>query len=296
MLGIVLVEPEIPQNTGNIGRTCVAAGARLHLIEPLGFSINDKMVKRAGLDYWDKLDVTVYDDFNDLVNAIYRMTGVDSNESGLYDEVKMRLLGLCYDIRHAYMGDREVVLKDNALNEDLKEEMGIKNCNQNIYYSVNVLYPEALFLALAVPNMFICCKYYYGKRDERDQEFKVFSSNSDYLKDKALLTLLSAIIFQSLEEVIGSDTFNKVYKLIENSREYYMHYVTQYVDYCNLEFLKTDNDKRKDKLIDITKKFIKPSKEYQKMEKKIKEYAQKYQIPIYEVEDDNLKYPNEIEW
>lgn len=66
MLNIVLHEPEMPANTGNIGRTCVAAGARLHLIEPLGFSINDKMVKRAGLDYWDKLDVTVYDDFNDF--------------------------------------------------------------------------------------------------------------------------------------------------------------------------------------------------------------------------------------
>ena len=66
MLNIVLHEPEMPANTGKIGRTCVAAGARLHLIEPLGFSINDKMVKRAGLDYWDKLDVTVYDDFNDF--------------------------------------------------------------------------------------------------------------------------------------------------------------------------------------------------------------------------------------
>ena len=66
MLNIVLHEPEMPANTGNIGRTCVAAGARLHLIEPLGFSINDKMVNRAGLDYWDKLDVTVYDDFNDF--------------------------------------------------------------------------------------------------------------------------------------------------------------------------------------------------------------------------------------
>lgn len=66
MLNIVLHEPEMPANTGNIGRTCVAAGARLHLIEPLGFSINDKIVKRAGLDYWDKLDVTVYDDFNDF--------------------------------------------------------------------------------------------------------------------------------------------------------------------------------------------------------------------------------------
>ena len=76
----------------------------------------------------------------------------------------------------------------------------------------------------------------------------------------------------------------------------YIHYVTQYVDYCNLEFLKTDINKRKDKLIDITKKFIKPSKEYQRMEKRIKEYSQKHQIPIYAVEDDNLEYPNEIEW
>ena len=58
MLNIVLHEPEMPANTGNIGRTCVAAGARLHLIEPLGFSLNEKMLKRAGLDYWDKLDVT----------------------------------------------------------------------------------------------------------------------------------------------------------------------------------------------------------------------------------------------
>lgn len=67
MLNIVLHEPEIPANTGNIGRTCVAAGARLHLIEPMGFRINAKEVKRAGLDYWDKLDVTVYDSFEDFM-------------------------------------------------------------------------------------------------------------------------------------------------------------------------------------------------------------------------------------
>ena len=67
MLNIVLHEPEIPSNTGNIGRTCVAAGIRLHLIEPMGFQINEKMLKRAGLDYWDKLDVTIYDDYNDFL-------------------------------------------------------------------------------------------------------------------------------------------------------------------------------------------------------------------------------------
>lgn len=66
MMNIVLLEPEIPANTGNIGRTCVAAGARLHLIEPMGFRLNEKQIKRAGLDYWDDLDVTVYDSYRDF--------------------------------------------------------------------------------------------------------------------------------------------------------------------------------------------------------------------------------------
>ncbi len=59
-LNIVLHQPEIPQNTGNIGRTCAAAGIRLHLIEPLGFRLNEKMLKRAGMDYWEELDVSMY--------------------------------------------------------------------------------------------------------------------------------------------------------------------------------------------------------------------------------------------
>ena len=67
MINIVLHEPEIPQNTGNIGRTCVAAGMRLHLIKPLGFSLDEKQLKRAGLDYWPDLDVTVYEDYADFL-------------------------------------------------------------------------------------------------------------------------------------------------------------------------------------------------------------------------------------
>ena len=66
MLNIVLVEPEIPANTGNIARTCAATGAVLHLIRPLGFDISDKAVKRAGLDYWHLVDVRVYDGLADF--------------------------------------------------------------------------------------------------------------------------------------------------------------------------------------------------------------------------------------
>ncbi len=67
MLNIVLYEPEIPANTGNIGRTCVATGTRLHLIEPLGFKLNEKSLKRAGMDYWKDLDVTTYIDYQDFL-------------------------------------------------------------------------------------------------------------------------------------------------------------------------------------------------------------------------------------
>ena len=68
VLNIVLVEPEIPQNTGNISRTCAATGARLHLVGPMGFKLDDKKMKRAGLDYWHLLDVTVYENLDDFLS------------------------------------------------------------------------------------------------------------------------------------------------------------------------------------------------------------------------------------
>lgn len=67
-LNIVLVEPEIPQNTGNIARTCAAIGAKLHLVKPLGFDISEKSVKRAGLDYWDKLEIEEHENLQEFLN------------------------------------------------------------------------------------------------------------------------------------------------------------------------------------------------------------------------------------
>lgn len=66
-INIVLVEPEIPQNTGNISRTCSCTGAKLHLVKPLGFSIDEKHVRRAGLDYWEDLDLTIHDSLSDFL-------------------------------------------------------------------------------------------------------------------------------------------------------------------------------------------------------------------------------------
>ena len=67
-INVVLVEPEIPQNTGNIARTCAATGSKLHLVHPLGFDISEKQVKRAGLDYWDKVEIEEHDSLKDFLN------------------------------------------------------------------------------------------------------------------------------------------------------------------------------------------------------------------------------------
>jgi tRNA (cytidine/uridine-2'-O-)-methyltransferase len=71
---IVLVEPEIPQNTGNIARTCALTGSTLHLVKPLGFSVEDRYLKRAGLDYWDKVEVKIWDSFEELAEEYKNKT------------------------------------------------------------------------------------------------------------------------------------------------------------------------------------------------------------------------------
>ncbi|MCR5104395.1 MAG: tRNA (cytidine(34)-2'-O)-methyltransferase [Eubacterium sp.] len=91
MLNIVLHEPEIPYNTGNIGRTCVITGTRLHLIRPYGFMINDKMLHRAGLDYWDKLSLVEHDRVSDFYEFVK-----NENENEIGDTENIRIPRIFY--------------------------------------------------------------------------------------------------------------------------------------------------------------------------------------------------------
>ena len=91
-INIVMVEPEIPQNTGNVARTCAATGAKLHLVKPLGFEINDKYLKRAGLDYWDKLDVEEHENLNEFLDKyksdLDKMFLVSTKSKHTYSEIE----------------------------------------------------------------------------------------------------------------------------------------------------------------------------------------------------------------
>ena len=92
IVNIVLHEPQIPENTGNIARLCAVAACQLHLIRPLGFFLDDKHLKRAGLDYWDKLDITVHDNWNAFTNTCKpkRLFFVETDGSRLYTEVSYK--------------------------------------------------------------------------------------------------------------------------------------------------------------------------------------------------------------
>lgn len=144
MINIVLHEPEIPQNTGNIGRTCVATGTRLHLIEPLGFSISDKAVKRAGMDYWEHLDVTVYEDYEDFCKKnpgakVYMATTKGPN---VYSDVKYE--PDCYIMFGKESGGipEEILVnnQDNAIRIPMNPEIR----SLNLSNSVAIVLYEAL--------------------------------------------------------------------------------------------------------------------------------------------------------
>ena len=146
MINIVLLEPEIPANTGNIGRTCCATGSRLHLIEPLGFQISDKMMKRAGMDYCDKLDATGYDCYEDFLEKNPQAAG---NMFKATTKAHLTYTDVSYP-EDAYImfgkesaGIPEEILVDNEKNA-IRIPMNHNIRSQNLSNSVAIVLYEAL--------------------------------------------------------------------------------------------------------------------------------------------------------
>ena len=144
MINIVLHEPEIPANTGNIGRTCVAAGARLHLIEPLGFHISEKAVRRAGLDYWPKLDVRTYVNFEDFLakNPGARIYMATTKAKRVYTDVSFE--DECYIMFGKETAGLSLALREKYRERCIRIPMISEARSLNLANSVAILCYEAL--------------------------------------------------------------------------------------------------------------------------------------------------------
>ncbi len=143
-MNIVLHEPEIPQNTGNIGRTCVATNTSLHLIEPLGFRLNEKQLKRAGMDYWDRLDVTRYINYEDFraKNPDARVWMATTKAKRVYSEVDFKEDDFIMFGREGG-GIPEEILVDNE-EYCIRIPMGEEIRSLNLANSVAIVLYEAL--------------------------------------------------------------------------------------------------------------------------------------------------------
>ncbi|HHW49313.1 MAG TPA: tRNA (uridine(34)/cytosine(34)/5-carboxymethylaminomethyluridine(34)-2'-O)-methyltransferase TrmL [Clostridiaceae bacterium] len=143
-LNIVLVEPEIPQNTGNIARTCAAVGANLHLVRPLGFSVEDRYLKRAGLDYWDWVNIQYYDSFNEVKNKYSNSVFYYSTTKALKSYAEVSYSEDCFIVfGKETAGLPEELLKENkdfCIRIPMKE--GIRSLN--LSNSVAIIVYEAL--------------------------------------------------------------------------------------------------------------------------------------------------------
>lgn len=237
-----------------------------------------------------------FQDFDELVDSIYRLAEIDEEAEDFYYGVKMRLLAACYEFRHAYMGDREILLEDNGMNEGLMKYHKKITPTQNIYYGMRLLFPEAIFLAAAVPEMYLFSCGKYGKKGKQREPKLPGYLYGDYLRDKANLDVFCAGVWQALGEVIGDDQLEKVLNWSKRIDGTYVDYVTQYIDKCNIELLKTPFEKRKDKLRGIAKRILVKPTGYQTMEADLKYWAKEYKTSIYELEAPGLVYPEEIEW
>jgi hypothetical protein len=237
-----------------------------------------------------------YNDFSELVDSIYRITGPEEGSADGYYGVQNRLLGLCYDIRHAYQGDRDVVLVDNNMDKNKMKWHEMITPEQNVYYSVEVMFPEAIFIAASVPEMYLCADRYYGSRADKLGTHIPPTLFSNLMRDKANLDVLCSVIWQALGKVIGDDELEKVIHSYHLSRDSYIGYATQYIDKCNIELYKTPVDKRKDKLRNIAKRIVKKPQAYFSMEQNLKYWAKEYKTSIYELKDPRLEYPEEMEW
>ena len=154
-LNIVLFEPEIPANTGNIGRTCVATGTHLHLIEPLGFKLNEKAIKRAGMDYWKDLDVTTYVNYQDFLDRnpgakIYMATTKAPKTS-----VDVQYEEDCYIM----FGKESAGIPEEILLENQDTAIRIPMMRRYPFLDLSVIPLPLCFMRLCVRTILITCAW-----------------------------------------------------------------------------------------------------------------------------------------
>lgn len=225
-----------------------------------------------------------YQDFDELYESLHLIVGQDDEIPG-YDSVRIRVLGVCYDIRHSMMGDRGAIPVKNGIDRDRARYMPIIGPETNIYLTFEVMWPELLFVSFSL-NDFI---ELYEKR----------TNTHPWDPTIAAVRKFQATVARCLQETLSESKFGHIKKYIRPYRNYsyglYHDYATQYVDQLNIKFLNMKPEKRLANISIMAKRLGELDHNYMAVRKAVHDAARDWNVPVSEIrlQED---YPEDVEW
>lgn len=238
--------------------------------------------------------VTVYGDFLDFMNlyeALHEIVG-EEDEWVTYEGARLRVLGVCYDLRHSFMGNREVAFVDNGLNPDIMNYLSIEASEKNVYYSFNVLWPELLFVTMAL-NDFI---QLYAEKQAKSRYAAVMDFHNIWDHHIIQVRGFQAAVANCIKETISEKSVNRVLKMMNSDYTGTDSFATQYLDELNIKFINMDREKRKKNISIMAKRLSEQGEEYLQVKRAVIEAARKYNCPMTDIRVEGLEYPEIIDW
>lgn len=233
-----------------------------------------------------------YMDFENIHDALHNVVGDEGEFSG-YDSSQLRVLGLCYDIRHALMGNREFEFIDNGLDEDKKRRMEILASDKNLYLKINILWPEMLFVMIAL-NDFL--RLYAKKMGKIRYSSELFTHPKlCWDKNIAQVRQLQVAVAESLQEILTEATYTRLLNVMNDDYVSTHMYVTQYIDYLNDKFIKMKKEKRLKSILKFAKGICQQDDEYEDIRVFLEQEAKNRNCHVDALRLA-IEYPDDIQW
>lgn len=259
-----------------------------------------------------------YNDLNELYTALGNLAGYEG-QIPAYDDVSIRILGICYDLRHAYMGNREIEMVDSGINEEIKKWRGELYLDYNLYYSVNILWIEAMFSVLALDDLInIATKKSLSKKYLKNDNLGLWIEDEKERKehldrvrlereirlpyDVSIARFYQASVWKALVDAVGIHRYRRIKKALSTDestyyiRLKYQGFCTQYLDLLNIDYIDTNPKNRPTLLTSQIRSLIELDIDYYEVEHDIKKFASENNIKPADVTLTNLDYPDEFEW
>jgi Domain of unknown function (DUF6904) len=233
-----------------------------------------------------------YQDLDTLYMALLMIIG-DEGDYGDYEGARLRTLGVMYDIRHAFQGDREFEFVDNGMDADSMKLRGMITPESNLYYKVNVYYPEALFVTMAI-NDFIRL---YAKKQAKSATFPLVDKKNLWDAHIATARLFQSLVANCLTEAVTEASYKRILNLLHKDYTWTDGYTTQYLDMLNIRYLNIEGKEERAKALSTTvKRMVEKGKEYQEIEQGVRETAIANDCSTEDISLSNWHYPEDVEW